>query len=203
MLIPMVTRDQVEEKYHKLVFDGELKHEENRDASSSKLIGVFGHSPAPLLHMGRLGLYLRWKSQLDPRLRQLAMVATMKALQCDYATIQHCRMSMVHFGCTEGDVRYALGDGEPRPGTLDEKVVMLANVAATTGNAPKWLVKELHAVLGHRDFLDLAHSIGIYQHFCTVLNLVDIGPPETHDYNIEVARQFGFTTVFDPADETD
>lgn len=196
MLIPSVLRSQVDEKYHKLIFDGTLKHETDRDASSSKMIGSWGHSPEPLLHIGRLGLYLRWRSKLDPRLRQMAMLATMQAMHCDYATIQHCKMSLSHFGCTEEDVRYALGLGKARPGTLDEKIVTLANVAATSGNAPKWLTKEVHGQLGHCDFLDLVHSIGIYQHICTVLNLIDIGAPEALEDNIKIARMFGFTTDF-------
>lgn len=197
MLLPPVKREDVDERYHKLIFDGALKHEDGKDASQRKMMQAWGHSPEPLLHVGRLGLYLRWHSKLDPRLRQMAMLATMQAMQCDYATIHHCRMSMDLFNCSEDDVRFALGQGDARPGTVEEKVVTLAKLSATTGNAPKWLVGELHKALGHQNFLDLAHSIGIYQHICTVLNLVDIGPPESEAHVMQAAKMFGFTTEFE------
>jgi alkylhydroperoxidase family enzyme len=169
-LWPNVRREDVDEKYHKLVFDGTLKHEQNKSAGDREMIGLWGHSPEPLLHFGRLGLYLRWRSQLNPRLRQLAIVRTGALYEARYVYVYHCRMGIEHFGCSEEDMDIAIGRGSFPEGTIESDVIDLAQQMVTKGTADEKLVGRLTEAFGYQQCLDLMHSIGIYMHCSPVLN---------------------------------
>ena len=194
-LIPLVERDQVAEEYHQLIFDGEIQHEApGIKGSNMKMMRMWGHSPKPLLHFGRLGLYLRWKSPLDRRLRQLAIMAVCDAAGCEYAKLHHARMSISQFGCTDDDVYFALGIGE-RPGTIDERVVTVARSAATHFSAPEDVVTTLAEELGHQQFLDLLHAIGLYMYDAVVMNITRIGDVEDLPGMKETKEKFGAETI--------
>src|SRR4029079_11710566 len=109
------------------------KHETDKSAGDREMIGMWGHSPEPLLHFGRFGLYLRWRSPLNPRLRQLGIVRTGALYACQYVYVYHCRMGIEHFGCSEEDMDRAMGRGSFPEGTIEADVIDLAQQMVTTG----------------------------------------------------------------------
>lgn len=179
-IIEPVQREAVDEKYHDLVFDGSPKHDQSRDVSSSTMVGMFGHSPEAFLRLTRWILYLRWKSAFEPRLRQMAILAVSRELRSRYTFIHHVRMGIEKFGCSEADVLFAAGQGEPRPGSIDALIVEASVLMARRQRVPVELGRKLADALGAEHFVDFLNNVGAYCHICTVLDV--LRATEIEDY---------------------
>ena len=65
---------------------------------------VMAHSPGAARAFTDLGMYIRHRSRLDPRLRQLAIMQVGWLARNPYEWSHHVRIGM-EFGCTDADIR--------------------------------------------------------------------------------------------------
>jgi alkylhydroperoxidase family enzyme len=65
---------------------------------------VMAHSPGAARAFTDLGMFIRYRSRLDPRLRQLAIMQVGWLARSPYEWSHHVRIGL-DFGCSEADIR--------------------------------------------------------------------------------------------------
>jgi 4-carboxymuconolactone decarboxylase len=133
---------------------------------------VLLHSPEAARLVSDLGGYLRFGSELDARIRELAILATAYALECSVERDSH-RPLAVQAGVGP-DLIDALAAGK-----LDELPADLRPVAQLTRDllirhrTSDATFDDLRERLGPRALVDLIATIGYYALIACVLNSVD------------------------------
>jgi alkylhydroperoxidase family enzyme len=86
--LPYLERDQLPEAERGL-FDEIL----TRFGRVNNIFRVVAHSPPVLRHLVHFGVGLRQASQLDPRLRELAILTVGRLAQCPYEVVHHSALA--------------------------------------------------------------------------------------------------------------
>jgi alkylhydroperoxidase family enzyme len=94
------------------------------------------HSPNAARAFGGLGQFIRFKSRLDPRLRELAILQVGWLARSPYEWSHHVKIGK-EFGVSDEDIRGLIADTEGRPSALAplDKLVLKAAREMTGGIA--------------------------------------------------------------------
>ena len=118
--VPIVTRDMVPEEF------GEAFDELTRDTGGTITGGpnsITINSPEMALRRSKVTSYLRYESTFSNRIRELAILATARALDCPYIWNAHAPDAR-RAGVSDALVD-ALRDGEPLPPMADDEMAII------------------------------------------------------------------------------
>lgn len=76
------------------------------------------HSPAAARAFGKLGGHIRFKSKLNPRLRELAILQVGYLTRSEYEYSHHIKIGR-EFGVTDTDIRAMIDENNGKPTALD------------------------------------------------------------------------------------
>lgn len=104
--VPYLEVEDLEPKYQHLL---------NRGINLHKAVV---NSPEARVAAAPLGQYIRWKSKVNPRLRELAILQVGYIARSDYEWSHHIKISR-DFGVTDEDIRALIDDTNGCPTDLD------------------------------------------------------------------------------------
>ncbi|HUZ71813.1 MAG TPA: carboxymuconolactone decarboxylase family protein [Stellaceae bacterium] len=141
---------------------------------------AMANSPEAARLHGALAMFIRHKSRLDPRLREMAILQVGYSSRCVYEYAHHVELAR-QFGVSDDDIRAVADDTAGRPTRLDAltRAVLKAAREMTTGIA---MSDETHAVLKQsldsERLVELVLAISIYNSTVRVLESlkVDLEP---------------------------
>jgi 4-carboxymuconolactone decarboxylase len=133
------------------------------------ILRMFAGAPAALRPMSDLGQAILLQAELDPRLREIAILAVAHVSGSRYEGAQHeniCRL----LGMDEAEIR-AAADGQPE--ALDEQAALVWRFAAQIARdvrADARLTEQVLAMLGRRRATELVIACAYY---CAVARVIE------------------------------
>lgn len=154
--------------------DGELVEPAKRlvEGHPINLYRALAHSPGGLEAFAELGEWIRYRSLIDPRLRELAILAVGASARCRYEFSHHVKIGR-DFGLSDADVSGVLAEVEGRGGGLGEVetlVVAAAVECTTTGALGEQTVT---ALARHLDDERLVELVLILAHYAGVIRVLE------------------------------
>jgi len=139
------------------------------------------HSPAMARAFNGLGRYIRFESDLNPRLRELAILQVGWTARAPYEWSHHLKIGF-DFGVTEDDVR-AIRAGGAGLGELERAVLDAARQLTLEASLSDAQFAALRAKLNEADLVDLLMVISFYACVVRVLASLQIDvEPEYQPY---------------------
>jgi alkylhydroperoxidase family enzyme len=157
---------------------------EHRDllARNITLVRALAHSPHALRAFSGLAEFIRFKSRLDPRLRELAILMVGYLTRSAYEWSHHVRIGR-SFGVSDADIRALMEEAEGRASTLEPlaRTVLKATAEMTLDlGVSEATFAELRQDLGEERSVDLVITIGFYN--AVVRVLASLGIDVEDDY---------------------
>jgi AhpD family alkylhydroperoxidase len=128
---------------------------------------VYANSPQGLRAFTTLSGYVRERSPLDPKLRELAILQVCYATECPYAFTHHVKVGLAA-GLTPDQIRAVRDDAAGRPtsfGPVEKAVLQAARDLATGAPVSDAVFATLHEALGNEQLMDLlfdtVHYLGM------------------------------------------
>ena len=149
------------------------------------LYKALAHSPGALKNLSGMGAYIRHKSTLDPKLRELAILQVGWLARSPYEWSHHVKIGQ-DFGLNDDDIR-AIGDETAgRPTKLDDLQKLVLRAAREMTNNLS-MTDQTFAALGARlsreHMIDLTMTIAFYNAVVRVLATLQIDvEPEYQKY---------------------
>ena len=163
---------------------------ENQDllAREINLAKILAHSPGGARSFVGIGHWIRDTSNLDPRLRELAILTVGYLTEAEYEYSHHIKIGR-DFGLSDDDIR-AIADGTDGAATGIDPTAQLVLSAAremtlelAIGEAT---FRQLHERLGEEGILDLTLVISFYNGVVRLLKTLEVDvEPEYQPYLAE------------------
>jgi alkylhydroperoxidase family enzyme len=139
---------------------------ENEDllARNITLHRALAHSPNGLRAFGGLGQFIRHRSRLDPRLRELAILQVGYLARAPYEWSHHVKIGR-EFGVTDEDIRALIAETEERPSQLEPIAKHVLKAAREMTNDLAITQATFAALAAHLDnehLVDLVITISFY-----------------------------------------
>jgi alkylhydroperoxidase family enzyme len=134
------------------------------------------NSPNAARAFDGLGMFIRFQSKLDPRLRELAILQVGRLARSPYEWSHHVKLGL-DFGVSEDDIQALIDDTADKPTQLDDltKVVLRAAREMTLDGAMvEGTFAALQQSLGNEQIVDLTITIGFYNAVVRVLATLQI-----------------------------
>jgi alkylhydroperoxidase family enzyme len=134
------------------------------------------HSPNAARALNALGYFIRRKSVLDPRLREMAILQVGYLTRSAYEYSHHVEIGR-HFGVSDDDIRAISDETEGQPTTLEPlaKAVLRAAREMTNGLAvTDATFAELSKSLDNERLTDLVVTIAFYNAVVRILATLEI-----------------------------
>jgi len=134
------------------------------------------NSPGGARNFGRLGGYIRHKSTLDPRLRELAILQVGYLARSPYEYSHHIKIGR-DFGVTDDDIRGMIAETEGRESTLsalDKSVLLGAREMTDAGKIGAETYAALEQALSAEHLVDLVIVISFYNAVVRLLASLEI-----------------------------
>ena len=134
------------------------------------------HSPNAARAFGGLGQFIRHKSRLDPRLRELAILQVGWLARAPYEWSHHLKIGR-EFGVSTEDIRALIEGSEGKPTKLEplaKLVLKGAREMTTDGAMSKATFDALSRDLDKERMVDLVVTIGFYNAVVRVLASLEI-----------------------------
>lgn len=131
---------------------------------------VMAHSPGAARAFTDLGMYIRHRSRLDPRLRQLAIMQVGWLARNPYEWSHHVRIGQ-EFGCSEADIRAIAVESEGRESGL-EPLARLVLRGAREMFAGAMAPATFDALRPHLDNERLTDLVVTVAYYCGVVRLL-------------------------------
>jgi alkylhydroperoxidase family enzyme len=135
------------------------------------------HPEALRVFWPRIGMWLRGKSSLEPRLRELAIIQTSYTTASGYEFAHH-----VHFaksvGVTEEDVLALIDESKGKQShlnELDSAAIRLARTLTTDIDVDDTTWNFLHDRLGTECLLELVLAVSYYNHIIRLVTALQVG----------------------------
>ncbi|MBO0765173.1 MAG: carboxymuconolactone decarboxylase family protein [Hyphomicrobiaceae bacterium] len=146
---------------------------EHRDLlkRSANIFRALANSPEGLRAFHGLGEFIRFKSRLDPRLRELAILMVGYLARSPYEWSHHVEIGK-RFGVSEEDIRALMEEAEGRPSKLEPlaKTILQAAREMTRDMAiSDATFADLRARLDNERVVDLVITIAFYNAVVRVL----------------------------------
>ena len=154
----------------------------NRQGSVSGPFGVMLHSPDLAVRGSALSNYLRWNSDLTPRQREIAILATARHFDAAVMWAGHVRLArdagvqdeVIDAIATRAALDQLRGEQAPE----DVAVIRYVRELWGTNRVSALAFEAVHARLGDRGIVDLTGLIGYYAFVAATLNAFEIEPAE-------------------------
>jgi alkylhydroperoxidase family enzyme len=154
---------------------------------NSHIFRAFAHSRLGLRRYRAMTKYIREETQLDPRLREMALIQVGYAARCAYEYTHHIKTGLRH-GVTPDDIR-AIADetaGKPTHLTPLEKAVLAATRGVTTGfDFSDEVFEELRRGLGYEQVLELLFSVATYNGTVRMLTSLRVDLEDEYRHYLE------------------
>lgn len=135
------------------------------------LFKALANSPSGLRAFSTLGGFIRHKSRLDPRLRELAILQVGWLARAPYEWSHHVKIGR-EFGVSDGDIRALIDETAGRPTALDEPAQLVLRAAREMTSGGEMAEATFAALAGHLDherMVDLTLTIAFYNAVVRVL----------------------------------
>lgn len=145
----------------------------SRDINLAKLLV---HSPNGARSFGHLGNWIRHRSRLDTRLRELAILQVGYMTKTEYEYSHHIKIGR-EFGVTDSDIRAIAIETRGEASDLDETSSLVLKAAREMTDdlaMSEDTFNRLAERLGNEGVLDLTIVIGFYNAVVRVLRTLDI-----------------------------
>ena len=146
---------------------------------------AFANSREAVRRYRSLTKYLREEGNLDPRLRELAIIQVGYSLKCVYEYTHHIKIGF-RYGVSAEDVRALADDSTGRPTTLDpltKAVLAAARQLALNFRLSDETVARLRSGLDDERIMELLFCIGTWTGTVQMLNAIDVDlEPEYEHY---------------------
>ena len=165
--LPYLEADQVAPEYRDML---------KRNTNLHKLLV---NSPDMARAFSGLGGYIRFKSKLDPRLRELAILQVARLSDSEYEWTQHVPIAE-SFGADEAAIA-AIQAGRDDDGSLEEAhraILGFTREVVVDGAASEEAVASMRARLGDRQVVELLLVIGNYLGLARLIATVGLEPHE-------------------------
>jgi len=147
------------------------------------------NSPKAARAFHGLGDYIRYGSNLDMRLRELAILQVGWLARSPYEWSHHVKLGM-DFGVSPGDIQALIDDTAGKPTSLDtltRLVLRSAREMTNDGEMSSATFAELQHLLGNEQVVDLTITIAFYNAVVRVLATLQI---DVEDDYMPYLRQF-------------
>lgn len=134
------------------------------------------HSPGALQAFQKLGSYIRSKSKLDGRLRELAILQVGYLARATYEWSHHIKIGY-DFGVTDDDIKALIDDTERRPAPLKPLTALVlkgAREITEAGEMSRRTFAALQQHLSNEHLVDLIVTISFYNAVIRVLASLEI-----------------------------
>ncbi|MCP3856303.1 MAG: carboxymuconolactone decarboxylase family protein [Actinomycetia bacterium] len=173
--LPYLERGDLPEEHQSLL---------DRDINLNKLLA---HSPHGAESFSRMGGWIRFKSRLDPRLRELAILQVGWLARSPYEWSHHVKLGR-EFGCSDDDIR-AVGTetdgGDSGLPALDRAVLRAAREMTTDISISDVTWAELGEELDAELITDLTLVIGFYNMVVRYLGTMEMDVEEDYQPYLE------------------
>ncbi len=145
------------------------------------------NSPGAARNFGRLGGYIRFRSKLDPRLRELAILQVGYLARSPYEYSHHVKLGL-EFGVSEADIRAIAHETAGRTTTLDplSRAVLRAAREMTASlrvSDDTWA--ELARELDNERMVDLVLTIAFYNGVVRMLPTLGIDVEDEYRHYLD------------------
>ena len=155
--LPYRDRDHLPEEYRYL-FDN-LSRESGRVGN---LFRVMGHSPRLLHQFMRLGNDLRYKTRIDPRLRELAILTVGRLTNAPYEYVHHLAIAR-RAGVTEEQIDgLAVWERHPAFSAEERAVIRYAEMVTREIRVSDEVFDAVHAFLDDEQMVELTLNVAFY-----------------------------------------
>jgi alkylhydroperoxidase family enzyme len=145
-------------------------------ARNANIFRALAHSPGGLRAFNRLGGFIRYKSRLDARLRELAILMVGYLTRAPYEWSHHIEIGR-KFGVSDADIRALMDEADGRSSTLEPlaKAVLTAASEMTHGLAiSDATFAQLRDSLDNESIVDLVLTIAFYNAVVRTLASLEI-----------------------------
>jgi alkylhydroperoxidase family enzyme len=162
---------------------------EHRDllARNVNIFRALANSPDGARAFHGVGQFIRFKSKLDPRLRELAILMVGYVSRSPYEWSHHVEIGK-RFGVTDADIRALVDEAEGRPSRLEPlaKTVLKAAAEMTRDLAVSDATfAELRGSLDNERTVDLVITIAFYNAVVRVLASLQIDVEESYQHYLD------------------
>ncbi|MXX63327.1 MAG: carboxymuconolactone decarboxylase family protein [Holophagales bacterium] len=149
------------------------------------LFRVLAYCPEGARAFGRLGLWIRFKTKLDPRLRQMAILRVGAVTRTDYEYSHHIELGR-QFGLSDDDIRAVVAGPDDESLTEVERLVVTAADEMTTGlGIGAGTFKALRGHLDEGMMVELTMTLSYYNGVVRMLNSLDIDVEPAYERYLE------------------
>ena len=162
---------------------------EHRDllARSVNIVRALANSPSGLRAFHGLAEFIRFKSRLDPRLRELAILMVGYLARAPYEWSHHVEIGK-RFGVSDADIRALMEEAEGNASTLEPlvKTVLKAATEMTRNLAVSDVTfAELRESLDNERIVDLMLTIAFYNAVVRVLASLQIDVEDSYQHYLD------------------
>jgi alkylhydroperoxidase family enzyme len=151
------------------------------------LFRALANSPGALRSHSVLGEWIRWQCQLDPRLRELAILQVGYLAGSRYEFSHHVHIGH-RFGVTDDDIDALIAATEGREyhlGELESAVLSAARRLSSEGRIDEATWETLARHLDHRGLVDLVMVISFYNGVVRVLAGLQIDVEQEYQHYLD------------------
>ena len=133
-------------------------------ARDINIVRLLAHSPNMARHLLETALYVRNKSPLDARLREMAIIQVGYAMHSAYEYTHHIELAHA-FGVSDDDIRAIADESAGKPttlGDLDRAVLRAAREISDDGHLNDQTFTTLRVAFDNRCLVDLIATIAVY-----------------------------------------
>lgn len=156
-------------------------------AREANIFRALANSPDALRAFMRLGGFIRSKSRLDPRLRELAILQVGYLTRAPYEWSHHIEIGR-QFGVSDDDIRALIDEAAGKTGTLDP-LARLVLAAAREMTEDLAISDATYAALAkhldHERMVDLVVTIAFYNAVVRLLGSLQIDVEESYRHYLD------------------
>jgi 4-carboxymuconolactone decarboxylase len=173
--IPYVSKDNTSQEISEL-----FTKIESNGAVVLNLWKMAAHSPATLQHMVRMGNAILSKTEVDPKLREIAILRVAELLNCEYERKAHVVLAK-RAGVTDeqvADIKNRESSSAFNP--IEQAILRFTDEITKDGKASQSTFSELAKHLSHREMMELTITIGFYGMLARLILTFDVDLEDTN-----------------------
>jgi alkylhydroperoxidase family enzyme len=145
------------------------------------------HSPAAARAFGKLGGHIRFKSKLDPRLRELAILQVGYSTRSPYEYSHHIKIGR-EFGCSDDDIRAVALETAGKPSKIDALAKTVLRAAREMTNdlvLSDATYAELKRQMDAETLVELVVAISFYNGVVRLLSALQIDVEDDYKHYLD------------------
>jgi alkylhydroperoxidase family enzyme len=145
------------------------------------------HSPAAARAFGKLGGHIRFKSKLNPRLRELAILQVGYSTRSPYEYSHHIKIGR-EFGCSDDDIRAVALETAGKPSKLDALAKTVLRAAREMTNdlvLSDATYAELKRQMDGETLVELVVAISFYNGVVRLLSALQIDVEDDYKHYLD------------------